>query len=397
MFRIAGTSGWHCRVALAFVVVLSCAGSVAAQRSFIRGDASNDGRVSINDVLVGLYFLKLGGPGPRCMAAGDADGDSVIGLSDPLYLLGYLFSGGPPPPLPFPECGPDPDEVVRHPCDVEPVCDGSLPPLRGEYLLFVSTIADATAPEAEPVSIAGVAGDVVDVPFSVLADFPGSGLSELNGWSFGVEVAPATGVTLAGLTIDDTDSGSIIRMGFSVVEPVGSSGAVTVVVPSLIFPVELALDRPRSLLRGVLRVEVPERGEATYTVTPAGGLQGSGQPVALEFVVDEVPFMPDVAPLTVRVTSVDPSRAFIRGDTNQDGAYDIADAVATLGSLFLGGFLPPCADAADADDDGAVDISDAVFTLGCLFLGSTCPPAPHPRCGLDETPGGPGCEMGGGC
>jgi hypothetical protein len=58
-----------------------------------------------------------------------------------------------------------------------------------------------------------------------------------------------------------------------------------------------------------------------------------------------------------------PSRLFIRGDANGDGALDIADPVATLGFLFLGDAVPGCLEAANTNDDGEVDISDAVHTL----------------------------------
>jgi hypothetical protein len=89
------------------------------------------------------------------------------------------------------------------------------------------------------------------------------------------------------------------------------------------------------------------------------------------------------ARLIVRLAS---DEAFRRGDSNADGKLDIADAIATLGYLFLGGAELPCLDAADADDSGSLDISDAVRSLNYLFLGAEAPPAPGPdACGEDPT------------
>jgi subtilisin-like proprotein convertase family protein len=88
--------------------------------------------------------------------------------------------------------------------------------------------------------------------------------------------------------------------------------------------------------------------------------------------------------LTIRTAAQAPP--FRRGDSNQDAAINLTDAVWTLSALFLGGAQPACADAADADDDGSVNIADAVYTLNHLFRGGPEPPAPGPAaCGSDPT------------
>jgi hypothetical protein len=79
---------------------------------------------------------------------------------------------------------------------------------------------------------------------------------------------------------------------------------------------------------------------------------------------------------------IDQSRSFRRGDSNADGAFDLSDAVGTLGHLFLGLEEPVCLAAADVDDDGRIDITDPIRLLGWLFLGSE-PPAPPRECGTD--------------
>jgi hypothetical protein len=64
----------------------------------------------------------------------------------------------------------------------------------------------------------------------------------------------------------------------------------------------------------------------------------------------------------------------------------MTDAIAALGSLF-GQDAVGCVDAADANDDGAFDIADAVSILTSLFVPGASPPSPpHPGCGADPTP-----------
>lgn len=88
----------------------------------------------------------------------------------------------------------------------------------------------------------------------------------------------------------------------------------------------------------------------------------------------------------------DPKSIFLRGDANRDGKLDISDAVFTLGSLFLGGPLPPCRDAADANDDGTIDVSDALTTLNSLFGDSGPLPEPSGSPGFDPTDDAVACE-----
>jgi hypothetical protein len=76
---------------------------------------------------------------------------------------------------------------------------------------------------------------------------------------------------------------------------------------------------------------------------------------------------------------------FIRGDTNGNGTVELADAVTTLSSLFLGTKVLSCADAADSNDDGLVAISDAIHTLSFLIPGRSlhAGAVPHLRRGPD--------------
>jgi hypothetical protein len=77
-------------------------------------------------------------------------------------------------------------------------------------------------------------------------------------------------------------------------------------------------------------------------------------------------------------------RTFVRGDVNEDGGVDVADALAVCGQLFLGQPLL-CGDASDADDSGLVDIADAIFLLRFLFSQGLPPPHPYPDPGGDRS------------
>ena len=83
---------------------------------------------------------------------------------------------------------------------------------------------------------------------------------------------------------------------------------------------------------------------------------------------------------------------FRRGDVNDDGSIDLADAVATLANLF-GGSPISCEDAADTNDDGALDLADPVFLLAALFTGGSTPGSPGSSCGSDPTDDAIGCEF----
>lgn len=76
---------------------------------------------------------------------------------------------------------------------------------------------------------------------------------------------------------------------------------------------------------------------------------------------------------------------FVRGDADGDGTLKLADPVALLTRLFLGGASLPCEKAADADDDGILRLVDAVYILRYLFSSGSPPATPFPHCGLDPT------------
>ena len=83
---------------------------------------------------------------------------------------------------------------------------------------------------------------------------------------------------------------------------------------------------------------------------------------------------------------------FTRGDVDQGGRIDVADAIRILDKLFASGRGITCDDAADVDDDGSLTVSDPISLLGALFRGGQPPSAPFPECGEDPTDDGLSCE-----
>jgi hypothetical protein len=71
---------------------------------------------------------------------------------------------------------------------------------------------------------------------------------------------------------------------------------------------------------------------------------------------------------------------FIRGDVNDDGSVDLADAVKIIMYLFRGVVIR-CQVAADLDENAFVNISDAAYVLNFQFRHGPPPPAPYPQPG----------------
>jgi len=63
----------------------------------------------------------------------------------------------------------------------------------------------------------------------------------------------------------------------------------------------------------------------------------------------------------------------LAGDTNDDGAVDIADLVFLVDFMFSAGQAPPCHHAADMDAGGGIDISDLVILVDYMFVGGSAP------------------------
>ncbi|MGB5105609.1 MAG: S8 family serine peptidase [Candidatus Zixiibacteriota bacterium] len=67
-----------------------------------RGDANNDGLITISDAEYIINYIFGGGPTPvPHNLTGDADGTGIITLSDSVFIIDYIFAGGPQPPVSY--------------------------------------------------------------------------------------------------------------------------------------------------------------------------------------------------------------------------------------------------------------------------------------------------------
>ncbi len=123
----------------------------------------------------------------------------------------------------------------------------------------------------------------------------------------------------------------------------------------------------------------------TVTIDLKNGIKGVGQPQDLTITSLINPDIQSavVNGLTFEVSNAPPEILFKRGDSNNDGAVDISDAIHVLRYLFLGDDELHCQDASDSNDDELIDISDALHLLGVLHLGKPAIP-PGLNCGTDD-------------
>ncbi len=94
-------------------ICLALVSMVATQRlgagvpGLPRGDANEDGRVSISDPVLVLRHLFQGDPASvPCEDSSDSNHDEAVDLSDAVFTLAFLFQGGPGPTPNETECGP---------------------------------------------------------------------------------------------------------------------------------------------------------------------------------------------------------------------------------------------------------------------------------------------------
>ena len=134
-------------------------------------------------------------------------------------------------------------------------------------------------------------------------------------------------------------------------------------------------------------------GQQNPVVISLTGNSGLGSPAVEQVVVVNSQSQSlFVAGCTVELA---PGGGIDRGDCNDDGNFDIADAVQLLTFLFLSGSVN-CQNACDNNDDEQVNIADAVTALSALFTGGPPPPG-NGQCGPDPTPGSLSCDTFNSC
>jgi len=87
---------------------------------FVRGDVDSDSVIQMNDGIIILLYLFVGGPPPTCLDAADINDDGSLLIGDAISVFQWLFLGGSPPAQPSPTMpGYPPTD-----CGVDPTTDG---------------------------------------------------------------------------------------------------------------------------------------------------------------------------------------------------------------------------------------------------------------------------------
>ena len=92
---------------------------VGMDRQILRGDANDDSRHDLSDIIYLAEALYFGTQEISCTAAADTDGNGAVEMNDLIRGLEPLYLGNrPPPPPPYPSCGPvqlpDPSDCERY-------------------------------------------------------------------------------------------------------------------------------------------------------------------------------------------------------------------------------------------------------------------------------------------
>lgn len=292
--------------------------------------------------------------------------------------------------------GVDDDADGLSDCD-DPDC-ASVPPCAESALALEADAPGSTALEdANEVEIPGLGSEIEATFFVVPVGVP---LPEgAQGWSISVEHRKEA-VDVLSPTIEGTDAGGLIADGFErteVVDPArneGRSGFVSAVVLSLTRPVGLDPAKKSSVARARYRAAAGP-GEFPTLVEFRDGLRGSGQPVPNVLTVrGETVFPAYTRGLRLRLGEAPEESSFVRGDANDDGKVNIADAIWVVRAVVRSGPRTRCEDAADANDDGLIDLSDAQYLIQWNFLAGPEPPAPFTSCGPDMVADALSCPKG---
>ena len=80
---------------------LSAQGAAHGESRFLRGDANDDGNITLADAIYLAHYLFEKGPVPMPdVNSGDADCNARVDMIDIVYLVNHLMRGGPEPRCP---------------------------------------------------------------------------------------------------------------------------------------------------------------------------------------------------------------------------------------------------------------------------------------------------------
>ncbi|MGQ9591419.1 MAG: dockerin type I repeat-containing protein [Planctomycetota bacterium] len=363
-------------------------GGARADELFVRGDANQDGYVTLSDVYAILRSIYVRSS-LACADAADVDDDGAVTRIDAFALIGALFFGQSSLLKPYPAPGPDPTP------------DG---------LGCAST--------------SGQAGGFLDDTGDAICDDPEGG-AEIDFLHFRGELLVAPGETGIRVPVYITTAGDLEALSVSLYAPpelvrieridfsynfletyglrpgwartfdLQRDEGFLAATLALSLGSDLAtLPEAQSGLLGHVEISIaPEAPVGTRTAlrfrtTPARGpylairneLSRGGKPQGRR-----------LCGLPIEVVSGE--SVFLRGDANRDRRANVVDVVAILRWLFgsADGTLP-CLDAADVNDDGRVSLTDAAVLATYLFRRGPAPVLPFPTPGRDDTEDALGCE-----
>jgi len=375
------------------LVALALPSSAVAQHPFIRGDVNFDEHVTIADLSFLVDSFMPIGPMLPCPDAGDTNDVGIVDFNDATYFVDYLMRDLAVPDLPPPfttiagdalEAGPDPtpDTINCPPTLIIP----HGPPHPGFQMKW----------EAPPTA---VVGEQVEVFLSVTTADPIDAFSiayRVNNKAFSLQsvdlqdtIFPAgLRATFEASDLFETRLVSSPHPDFDLLIVTSVFADDTLPHNRILFPATTGTVTDQRLLRIVFDVllDAPTDEEVcgmTPSEPPDYKTQNAG--LTNEFALLGMSRIP--ATQEKMTVKLDPDEAviFSRGDSNDDGAFDLSDASYTLNWLFVGGPVPGCLNAADSNDDGVIDISDPTHTLGYLFSGTVASmPSPgFPDCDVD--------------
>jgi len=413
-------------VTIAVSVGIGPAPSARGDDTFIRGDANQDGVVSLSDLvfidrwLFGNYGPS--GPQPACLATADLNDNKNLNICDMVAIL-YGVMIEPDwaflPPAPFPEPGPETD--VEHAASVTlPVCSEEGGPIP-EAMVGCASYAMQPAETSDDLialgDVVGAPGKEVKIPVYLTPRIPVTAAQivvQYDPMILDISTDPLVSLSFEGTYYEQLfgkeytipeDSGGSSTIHYhrdsmvALLTPRPSAGLFTAAIGGhLIYEGFEVPPGPETLIAWIHATISPDAPpETVVSLSPTNGLDGQGvgpyrmrNEITFDGGARYLSFLPKTEPGILRI--VGDITFFIRGDSNRDEAINISDPIHILSFLFLGGTTLSCPDAADADDNGAVEITDAIALLNFLFLGAASLPPPYPEAGTDPSP-----DQVGGC
>ena len=372
---------------LASILVVTAAAPWIGAADFLRGDANDDGAVSISDTYSIVRALFHTSDFGTCTSAFDANDDGRVDLSDAFTVALSVWGAQVGLCAPYPDMGPNPNTGTRLTCvdyGNGSAISESTAQLRirdaeaGDDGRVVFTIeATSTRPIAGYEVRVRVEGDIFAAERTAdSTDLTGTEEGGLLDGRVLEETLIVTHLTSFSeeVSIDNAASGLSMTDVEVCLDRGTSAGQYTVTIESgELVDFETARAIETELVGGVLTVS----DEAGAAGCSRGDL-GRSQPQC-----GTEPSPPNCESAHELAAG---EASFLRGDANADGVVSIADALTIRRWLFSClAAPPPCGDAADVDDDGDINISDTIRLINYIHLGGPAPSAPWAEPGPDPS------------